>query len=150
LKIMISTDNHLGVWEKDEVRKDDSFVAFEEVDMLLLGGDLFHDNKPSRPTVVRAVELLSNYCLGDEPIRFRVLSDPAANFVGGRANFDNPNVNIGLPVFTIHGNHDDPAGADNLSAVDLVSACGLVNYFGKLLSGSNIGRITLAPVLMQK
>jgi hypothetical protein len=50
-----------GVWEKDEVRKDDSFVSFEEVfqiasdnraDFVLLGGDLFHDNKPSRKTIV--------------------------------------------------------------------------------------------------
>ena len=49
------------MWEKDEVRKDDSFMAFEEVlqlaakhgaDFVLLGGDLFHDNKPSRQTVV--------------------------------------------------------------------------------------------------
>lgn len=48
------------MWEKDVVRKDDSFVSFEEVmqkavelevDMVLLGGDLFHDNKPSRATV---------------------------------------------------------------------------------------------------
>lgn len=46
-------------------------------------------------------------------------------------NFSNPHINIGLPVFTIHGNHDDPAGQDNLSAVDLLSSCGLVNYFGK-------------------
>lgn len=52
-----------GVWEKDEVRKDDSFVSFEEVfeiaarnnaDFVLLGGDLFHDNKPSRYTIVSA------------------------------------------------------------------------------------------------
>lgn len=54
-----------------------------QVDMLLLGGDLFHDNKPSRPTVVRAVQLLRQYCLGDDPIQFRILSDPAVNFVGG-------------------------------------------------------------------
>ena len=47
------------------------------------------------------------------------------------ANFENPNHNVGLPVFTIHGNHDDPAGVDNLSAVDLLSSAGLVNYFGK-------------------
>lgn len=81
-----------GVWEKDEIRKDDSFVAFEEllqlaaaqdVDMLLLGGDLFHDNKPSRPTVVKAIQLISKYCLGDKPIPFRILSDQAANFVSG-------------------------------------------------------------------
>lgn len=43
------------------MRKDDSFVSFEEVfeiaarnnaDFVLLGGDLFHDNKPSRYTIV--------------------------------------------------------------------------------------------------
>ncbi|KAF6235446.1 MRE11 eukaryotic DNA repair protein [Scenedesmus sp. NREL 46B-D3] len=140
LRILISTDNHLGVWEKDEDRKHDSFRAFEEVlqlavekdvDMLLLGGDLFHDNKPSRSTVIRAVELLSKYCLGDRPIRFRVISDQKQNFVSGLVNFANPNLNIGLPVFTIHGNHDDPAGQDNLSAVDLLSSCSLVNYLAK-------------------
>ena len=51
-----------GVWERDEIRREDSFEAFEEifqlaqdhdVDMVLLGGDLFHDNKPSRTAVVR-------------------------------------------------------------------------------------------------
>jgi double-strand break repair protein MRE11 len=53
------------------------------VDLLLLGGDLFHDNKPSRPTVVRTVQLLRDYCLGDDPIQFRILSDAAESFVGG-------------------------------------------------------------------
>ena len=57
LRLLIATDNHLGVWEDDEIRKHDSFIAFEEilqhahrlrVDALLLGGDLFHENKPSR------------------------------------------------------------------------------------------------------
>eukprot|EP00878_Enallax_costatus_P038248 GHUV01043428.1.p1 GENE.GHUV01043428.1~~GHUV01043428.1.p1 ORF type:complete len:122 (+),score=33.77 GHUV01043428.1:462-827(+) len=119
--------------------------------MLLLGGDLFHDNKPSRTTVVKAIELLNKYCLGERPVRFQVLSDQKQNFVSGVVNFHNPNLNIGLPVFTIHGNHDDPAGPDNLSAVDLLSTCGLVNYFGKvLLSGNNMGNITLSPVLLQK
>jgi double-strand break repair protein MRE11 len=81
-----------GVWEKDEVRKDDSFNAFEEVlqlaqahdvDLLLLGGDLFHDNKPSRPTVIRAIELLHKYCLGDRPVAFQVVSNQQENFVSG-------------------------------------------------------------------
>ena len=84
--------NQKGVWEKDEVRKDDSFDAFEEVlqlavaygaDLVLLGGDLFHDNKPSRPTIVRAMRLLKRYCLGDRPVAVNVLSDQAANFVAG-------------------------------------------------------------------
>ncbi len=48
-----------------------------------------------------------------------------------KANFQNDNYTVGLPVFTIHGNHDDPSGVDNLSAVDVLSTCNLVNYFGK-------------------
>ena len=60
LKIMIATDNHLGFLDKDPVRGGDSFSAFEEilmlcgekrVDLLLLGGDLFHENKPTRRTL---------------------------------------------------------------------------------------------------
>lgn len=54
------------------------------------------------------------------------------------ANFASPHLNVGLPVFTIHGNHDDPSGADNLSAVDLLSTCGLVNYFGKVVSETRL------------
>jgi double-strand break repair protein MRE11 len=61
------------------------------------------------------------------------------------ANFASPHLNVGLPVFTIHGNHDDPSGADNLSAVDLLSTCGLVNYFGKVVSGLTVARRDTAP-----
>ncbi len=46
-------------------------------------------------------------------------------------NYQSKNHNIGLPVFTIHGNHDDPSGADSLSAVNILSSAKLVNYFGK-------------------
>lgn len=55
--------------------------GFLQVDMILLGGDLFHENKPSRSTLVKTVNLLSKYCLGDEPVRFKVLSNQAENFV---------------------------------------------------------------------
>lgn len=76
-----------GVWEKDNVRKDDSFETFEEIfqlaqslaiDFVLLGGDLFHDNKPSRSTLIRAVETLMKHCLHDRPVSFQVLSDRSA------------------------------------------------------------------------
>lgn len=53
-----------------------------------------------------------------------------------RINYEDPNYNIGLPVLTIHGNHDDPAGTENLSAVDILSTCRLVNYFGKVGTAS--------------
>jgi len=47
------------------------------------------------------------------------------------ANFENPNHNIELPVFIIHGNHDDPTGIGHVSAIDLLSSAAFVNYFGK-------------------
>lgn len=160
LRILVATDNHLGVWEKDEIRKDDSFTAFEEilklaqkeeVDLVLLGGDLFHDNKPSRSTIVRAIDILTRYTLSDKPVKFQVLSNQAQNFASGGVNFENANFNVGLPVFTIHGNHDDPAGADNLSAVDVLSTCNLVNYFGKAaIGGSGVGKVRIVPVLIKK
>jgi double-strand break repair protein MRE11 len=59
-RIMVATDNHLGYLEHDQIRGDDSFVAFEEilslsklykVDFLLLGGDLFHHHNPTKKTM---------------------------------------------------------------------------------------------------
>lgn len=31
LKILVATDNHVGHLERDDVRRDDSFIAFEEI-----------------------------------------------------------------------------------------------------------------------
>lgn len=62
LRILLSTDNHLGYAEDDNVRGNDSFSALEEVlflakeyrcDMVLLAGDLFHHNRPSRRTLYK-------------------------------------------------------------------------------------------------
>jgi double-strand break repair protein MRE11 len=52
----------------------------EQVDMVLLGGDLFHDNKPSRRALFRCIELLRRYCMGDNPVKIQILSDQALNF----------------------------------------------------------------------
>ncbi|RAL44580.1 hypothetical protein DM860_003339 [Cuscuta australis] len=162
LKILVATDCHLGYLEKDEIRRHDSFRSFDEicsiaeknkVDFLLLGGDLFHENKPSRTTLVKAIEILRRYCLNDRPVQFQVVSDQTMNFANtfGHVNYEDPHFNVGLPVFSIHGNHDDPAGVDNLSAVDILSACNLVNYFGKMdLGSSGIGQISLYPILIRK
>lgn len=84
-----ATDNHIGYAEKDPVRGQDSVNTFEEVlqlaqqhkvDFILQGGDLFHDNKPSRAVLHRTMQLLRQYCMGDRPVSFRVLSDQATNF----------------------------------------------------------------------
>ncbi|RKO97175.1 hypothetical protein CXG81DRAFT_14986, partial [Caulochytrium protostelioides] len=157
-RILIATDNHLGYLEKDPIRGEDSFRAFEEVlqiaaardvDFVLLGGDLFHENKPSRRCLVTTLRLLRHYCLGDRPVPFTILSDQAAHFgpATPRANYQDPHLNVGLPVFSIHGNHDDPAGDGNLCSLDLLAAAGLVNYFGKQTA---VDHVRLDPILLRK
>lgn len=55
----------------------------QKVDFVLLGGDLFHDNKPSRQTVVKAMEIFARHCMSDDPVSFRVISDQLQNFASG-------------------------------------------------------------------
>ena len=83
LNIFVATDNHLGFKEQDAIRGNDSFNTMEEIfkyavdyDMLLLGGDLFHHNKPSRHCMHRTLKLFRKYCLCDKDITFNVTSDP--------------------------------------------------------------------------
>ncbi|OWZ18927.1 Double-strand break repair protein [Phytophthora megakarya] len=163
LRVLLSTDNHLGYAEKDPIRGNDSFRSFREilqlaqrerVDLLLLGGDLFHDNKPSRRTMYETMRLLRNHCMGDGAVNFQVVSDQSINFPNfGVVNFEDPNYNVELPIFSIHGNHDDPAregGGDatqSLAALDMLSAANLVNYFGK---SEKVDQVEVFPVLLTK
>ena len=89
IKIMVASDVHLGYGERDPIRKDDSFDAFAEifelanahqVDMVLLAGDLFHDNKPSRYAMHKCMEIMRDHCLGDRPVNIEVVSDQKSNF----------------------------------------------------------------------
>ena len=66
LRILVATDNHLGFMERDPIRGEDSFSAFEEilstskdkkVDFVLFAGDMFHENKPSRNTMHSTIAL---------------------------------------------------------------------------------------------
>ncbi|KAF9937595.1 Double-strand break repair protein mre11a [Mortierella alpina] len=156
--ILVATDNHLGYLEKDPVRGDDSFEAFEEileiaakseVDMILLGGDLFHDNKPSRKTMYITTKLLRKYCMGDKPVSLEYMSDPTDNFPDGitTVNYMDSNLNVAIPVFSIHGNHDDPSGDGNLCALDQLAVTGLVNYFGR---SQEIDKVVVNPILLRK
>ena len=159
-KILIATDIHLG-YDYNKKRghsSEDSFVAFEEilqhareneVDFILLGGDLFHDTKPSQTVLLKCTELLRKYCLGPREIKLKFLSDPEVIFkhcAYKTVNFEDPNLNISMPVFSIHGNHDDPSfGA--IGSMDLLSTSGLVNYFGKW---TNLTKVVIPPLILKK
>uniref|UniRef100_A0A4W6E9N7 Double-strand break repair protein n=1 Tax=Lates calcarifer TaxID=8187 RepID=A0A4W6E9N7_LATCA len=158
-KILIATDVHLGYLDKDAIRGSDTYNTLDEilkcaktnqVDFILLGGDLFHDNKPSRRCLHNCITMLRKYCMGDSPIHFNILSDQTINFNTTQfpwVNYQDENLNISIPVFSIHGNHDDPTGAEGLCALDLLSASGLVNHFGH---SQSVERIEISPILMQK
>lgn len=164
IRIVVFTDSHLGFQERDPVRSEDSFAAFEEAlkhahdikaDLVLHAGDMFHENRPSRRTLHSAMTILKKYCMGDAPVRIEVLNDQAEVFKmnGGVVNYENPNISICMPVFAIHGNHDDTSreggGAANqaLSALDLLAVSNFVNYYGK---AEQVDDIVISPVLIRK
>ena len=156
-RILLVTDTHLGHLEKDEVRRYDSFRAFDEalsigkqynVDFVLHAGDLFDKNQPSRFCMVKTLQILRKHCLGQKPIHFDIVSDQTLNFPSsGCVNFMDPNYNIALPIFIQHGNHDDPAGLGNHAALEQLAATNLVNYVGRMDDPENIH---IFPILMEK
>ncbi len=130
----------MGYAERDPERGDDSWKSFNEVmclakerdvDMLLLAGDLFHDNKPSRKSLNNVMRSLRMNVYGEKPCELEMLSDSSEVFEGyvllcsmcrqcsrltvrrrafDHVNYEDPDINVAIPVFSIHGNHDDPSG----------------------------------------
>ncbi|KAI8955996.1 double-strand break repair protein mus-23 [Xylaria longipes] len=158
IRILIATDNHVGYEERDPIRKDDSWKTFDEimnlartedVDMVLLAGDLFHDNKPSRLSMYHVMRSLRKNCLGMKPCELQFLSDANEVFASAfsHVNYEDPDINISIPVFSIHGNHDDPSGQGNYCSLDLLQVAGLVNYYGRT---PKVDEIDVKPVLLQK
>ncbi|XP_033322314.2 double-strand break repair protein MRE11 isoform X2 [Megalopta genalis] len=160
IKILVATDIHLdyNFNKKRGQESDDTFITFEEilqygheheVDFILLGGDLFHDTKPSQSAMLKCMELLRKYCLGSRPIKIQFLSDPELIFQHcpqKTVNYGGPNVNISIPIFSIHGNHDDPSFAA-VGSMDLLSISSFINYFGK---STDLTHITIPPLILKK
>ncbi|XP_076239409.1 double strand break repair nuclease mre11 [Calliopsis andreniformis] len=159
-KILVATDIHLGFDYNKKAGhvSEDSFTTFEEilqyardyeVDFILLGGDLFHDTKPSQIAILKCMELLRKYCLGPREIKVQFLSDPEVVFrhcTYKTVNYEDPNINVSIPVFSIHGNHDDPSfGA--VGSMDLLSVSGLINYFGKW---TDLTQVSISPLILKK
>ncbi|CUS20329.1 LAQU0S01e04192g1_1 [Lachancea quebecensis] len=159
IRVLITSDNHVGYNENDPIAGDDSWKTFNEVltiaknynvDMVLQGGDLFHVNKPSKKALYQVMKSLRLNCMGDKPCELELLSDPSLVFKFGEfsdVNYEDPNLNISIPVFSISGNHDDASGDTLLSPIDILQISGLVNHFGKVMESDNI---EVTPLLFQK
>ena len=87
----MATDSHVGYNERDAIRGNDSATTFHEVmclakekdvDMVLLAGDLFHDNKPSRKSIYQVIRSLRMNCYGEKPCELEMLSDASEIFSG--------------------------------------------------------------------
>ena len=95
--------------EDDAIRGDDSWQSFDEVmklakthdvgivfapllaliaklavqvDMVLLSGDLFHENKPSRKAMYQVMRSLRMNCYGEKPCSLQIISDTSTAFQG--------------------------------------------------------------------
>ncbi|KAJ5330321.1 hypothetical protein N7476_000104 [Penicillium atrosanguineum] len=158
IRILVATDNHVGYNERDPIRGDDSWKSFHEimclarerdVDMVLLAGDLFHENKPSRKSMYQVMRSIRMNCFGDKPCELEMLSDASESFQGAfnHVNYEDMDMNIAIPIFSIHGNHDDPSGEGHLAALDLLQVSGLLNYYGRTPESD---KIEIKPVLLQK
>lgn len=117
--------------------------------MVLLAGDLFHENKPSRKSMYQVMRSIRMNCFGDKPCELEMLSDASENFQGAfnHVNYEDLDINVAIPIFSIHGNHDDPSGEGHLAAMDLLQVSGLLNYYGRTPESDNI---QIKPVLLQK
>ncbi|KAG5360372.1 Double-strand break repair protein [Yarrowia sp. B02] len=158
IRILITTDNHVGYNEQDPIRGDDSWKTFheimglartEDVDMVLQAGDLFHINKPSRKSMYQVIRSLRMNCYGERPCELELLSDPtlALDQTFNHLNYEDPNINVSLPVFAISGNHDDSGGDAMLCPNDVLAATGLINHFGRVTQND---QITVTPLLFRK
>lgn len=157
LRILLTTDNHVGYLDSDPVRGDDSWITFDEitrlakthdVDMIVQGGDLFHVSRPSKKALFHVIKSLRLNCLGDRPCELDLLSDPALALRNNdHVNYEDPNLNVAIPMFAISGNHDDATGEGLLSPLDVMAATGLVNYFGQVPAQE---KLQVSPLVFEK
>lgn len=83
-------------------------------------------------------------------IEFEFLSDQNQNFPDSfhhSVNYEDMNLNVSIPVFSIHGNHDDISGTGRLSSMDILSSTGLLNYFGKW---RDLREVEISPIVLKK
>jgi double-strand break repair protein MRE11 len=116
------------------------------------------------------VDIFRRYCMGPDAIQVQIVPtsvDPKtivsssssssqnkrnpSPFTRGFANYQDEFYSVDLPVFSIHGNHDDPSrdggNSDLYAALDLLDVANLVNYFGRQEA---VDEVRVDPILLKK
>ncbi len=70
-------------------------LSIPQVDFILLAGDLFHENRPSRDCLYQVMSLLREYTLGDKPVQIELLSNPDE---GKAAGYSYAKLSISFPT----------------------------------------------------
>ena len=121
------------------------------VDFVLLGGDLFHVNRPSSTVEHKCIKIIRQHMSAQagRGASFKRVSGEFSHFERIKhANFEDPNLQVPLPIMTIHGNHDDPTGPNAKSVCEKLSTSGLLNYFGAFKLNSDGVRVE--PIVFDK
>jgi len=158
---MLASDVHLGYKQDDPIRSKDSFYAFREVlqiarskqvDFVLLAGDLFHVNKPAQRVEHKTIKILREHlCQSSQSAATfkRVKGDFSHFKEAPHPNWEDKMLTVRFPILTIHGNHDNPTGANAKSICEKLADSGLLNYFGNLKLDPD-GKTIVKPIVLQK
>ena len=147
IRLLITTDNHLGFKENDCVRENDSFEALEEilgipsendVDAILILGDLFHESNTSLSSLNKCMSIMSRK-IGRTKEYGNGLDLSKAEEL--KLDFNS------IPTIIIHGNHDLPTGQYKNGSLDILENAGYIKYLGKF---SNYENLNITPFVIQK
>lgn len=131
IRLLITTDNHLGFKESDPIRGNDSFNAFKEVleipsktniDAILILGDLFHESNTTYSCLNKCMDVMQNN-IG----RKKHLDDHLDLDIKHEVNLEPHSI----PTIIIHGNHDQPLTEYKNGSLDILEKAGYVTYIGK-------------------
>ena len=81
----------------------------------------------------KTMYIMRRYCMVMEALKFRIVSAQSSNLhstsTNGTVNYKDTWYLVNLPIFSIHGNHDNPkrdGGTDMLAALDLLAMSNLI------------------------
>lgn len=147
IRILVTTDNHLGHHVDDKITGNDSFVALEEVlqigqdsavDLVLFGGDLFDKQEMDSSVLNKCVDIMRK-TIGRKREFDQLLDLEKTNEI----KIDEHSI----PAILINGNHDAPMNPNSGGNVDTLEKTGFFKWIGKV---TNFDFLEVHPIFVIK